>query len=59
MEGEIFDEMSNSTEREYIEPTSSRKTGHQVKEGVVLLVTTPNLNCSSLEELQGWKWRGA
>jgi hypothetical protein len=26
-----FDEMPNSRERELVEPTSSRKTGHQVK----------------------------
>jgi hypothetical protein len=30
-----FDEMPNSKEREFIEPTSSRKTGHQVRDRVV------------------------
>ena len=30
-EGGTLDEMSNSGERELVESTSSRKTGHQVK----------------------------
>jgi hypothetical protein len=30
--GGTFNEMSNTMERELIEPTSSRKTGHQVNE---------------------------
>ena len=29
--GETLDEMSNSGEREFVESTSSRKTGHQVE----------------------------
>jgi hypothetical protein len=32
----ILDEMPNSRERELIEPTSSRKTGHQVRDGVAI-----------------------
>jgi hypothetical protein len=28
--------MPNNRERELIEPTSSRKTGHQVREGVAI-----------------------
>jgi hypothetical protein len=32
----ILDEMSDNTERELIEPTSSRKTGHQVRDGVAI-----------------------
>ena len=34
--GGTLDEMPNSREREIIEPTSSRKTGHQVKDGVAI-----------------------
>jgi hypothetical protein len=32
--GETLDEMPHSRERELIEPTSSRKIGHQVRDGV-------------------------
>jgi hypothetical protein len=32
--GGTLDEMPNNRERELIEPTSSRKTGHQVRDGV-------------------------
>ena len=32
--GGTLDEMPDSRERELIEPTSSRKTGHQVREGL-------------------------
>jgi hypothetical protein len=31
-----LDKMPYSEERELIEPTSSRKTGHQVRDGVVI-----------------------
>ena len=31
-----LDEMPNSRERELIEPTSSRKTGYQVRDGVAI-----------------------
>ena len=31
-----LDEMPNSRERELIEPNSSRKTGHQVRDGVAM-----------------------
>jgi hypothetical protein len=34
--GGTLDEMTNSRERELIEPTSSRKTGHQVWDGVAI-----------------------
>ena len=34
--GGILDEMLYSGERELVEPTSSRKTGHQVKNGVAI-----------------------
>jgi hypothetical protein len=52
--------MPYSGERELEEPTSSRKTEHQVRDGVAI----PQLkalthNCSYLKELQGWKWRRA
>ena len=33
----ILDEMPYIGERELIEPTSSRKTGHQVRDGVAIL----------------------
>jgi hypothetical protein len=32
-----LDKMPDSRERELIEPTSSRKTGHQVRDGVAIL----------------------
>jgi hypothetical protein len=34
--GGTSDEMPNSGERDLIEPTSSRKTGHQVRDGVAM-----------------------
>jgi hypothetical protein len=34
--GGTLDEMPNSRERELIEPTSSRKTRHQVRDGVAI-----------------------
>ena len=34
--GGSLDEMPDSRERELIEPTSSRKTGHQVRDGVAI-----------------------
>ena len=34
--GGTLDEMPNSRERELIEPTSNRKTGHQVRDGVAI-----------------------
>jgi hypothetical protein len=34
--GGTLDEMLNSRERELIEPTSSRKTEHQMREGVAI-----------------------
>jgi hypothetical protein len=36
LKGGTLDEMPESREREFIEPTSSRKTGHQVGDGVVI-----------------------
>jgi uncharacterized protein with gpF-like domain len=52
------DEMPNSGERELVEFTSSRKTGHQVEGwGCRATVKTLIQNCSSLKELQGKKWR--
>jgi hypothetical protein len=35
-QGGTFDVMSNPRERELIEPTTSRKTGHQVRDGVAI-----------------------
>jgi hypothetical protein len=54
-----LDEMPDSRERELIEPTSSRKTGHQVRDGAAIPQSYLSHNCSCLKELQGWKWRGA
>ena len=34
--GGSLDEMSYRGERKLVEPTSSRKTGHQVRDGVVI-----------------------
>ena len=34
--GGTLDEMPNGRERELIEPTSNRKTGHQVRYGVAI-----------------------
>jgi hypothetical protein len=51
--------MPDSRERELKEPTSSRKTGHQMKDGGHPTVTTLTHNCLCLKELQGRKWRGA
>jgi hypothetical protein len=34
--GETLDKMPDSVERELVEPTSSRKTGHQVRDGVAI-----------------------
>jgi hypothetical protein len=57
--GGTLDEMSDSREREFIEPTSRRKTGHHLRDGVAIPVTAMTHNCSYLKELQGWKWIGA
>jgi hypothetical protein len=38
-----FDEMLNSRERDLIEPTSSRKTGHQVRDGIAIHSHTSGL----------------
>jgi hypothetical protein len=58
--GLIFDEMHNSRERERIESTSSRKTGHQSEGWVYHPTVTPlTHNCFCLKELQGRKWREA
>jgi hypothetical protein len=54
--GGTLDEMPASRERELIDPTSCRKTGHQVRDGVVKTLTH---NCFYLKELQRWKWTRA
>jgi hypothetical protein len=54
--GRTLDEMSNSRKRELIEPTSSRKTGHQVRGGVAIISLAHNDSC--LKESQVRKWRG-
>jgi hypothetical protein len=50
--------MPGSRERELIEPTSSRKTGHQRRDDHPIVQTVTHM-LSCLKELQGWKWRGA
>ena len=51
--GGTLDEMSYSGERELVEPSFSKKTGHQVKDGVAIpQIKTLTQNCSSLKEMQ-------
>jgi hypothetical protein len=54
-----LDKMPNNMERELIDPTSSRKIGHHMREGVLPTVITLIHICSCLKKLQAWKWRGA
>jgi hypothetical protein len=51
--GKTLDEMPYSREREFVESTSSRKTQHQVRDGVAITQS------KTLKELQGWKWKGS
>jgi hypothetical protein len=51
--------MPDSREWELIEPTSSRKTGHQVRGGGHPTITSLTHNCFCLKQLQRWKWREA
>jgi hypothetical protein len=57
--GETLDEMSDSREQGLMEPTSSRKTGHQVREGVAISQSRLYLYFFFLKGLKGWKWRVA
>jgi hypothetical protein len=57
--GGTLDEIPNIREKEHIELTSTRKMGHQMREGGHPTLTTLTYNCSCLKELQAWKWRGA
>jgi hypothetical protein len=41
LRNQTLDKIPNSRERELVKPTSSRKTGHQVREGVA--ITQSNL----------------
>jgi hypothetical protein len=54
-----LDEMFYSRERKLIEPTSSRKIGHQVRNRFPSHSQNLTPNCSYLKELWGWKWIGA
>ena len=48
--------MPYSRERELTEPTSRKKTGHQMRNGVAITQSkTLTHNCSCLKELQGKK----
>jgi hypothetical protein len=48
--------MPNNRKRELVEPTSSRMTGYQVRDGVAIQQSkTLTYNCSRLKELQGQK----
>jgi hypothetical protein len=50
--GGTLDEMPYNGEMELVESTSSRKTGHQVREGVAIPQTKTLINnCSCLKEL--------
>jgi hypothetical protein len=57
--GSTLEEMPYIGEREMVEPTSNRKTEHQVKMGFPSTVKTLTHNNSCLKELLGWKWRGS
>jgi hypothetical protein len=57
--GGTLDEMPDSRESELIEPTSSRKAGHHMREGGHSIVKTLTHNHPCLKELQGWIWRGS
>jgi hypothetical protein len=58
LEGETLDEMFYSGERELVELTSNRKTGHQVRDVVDIPQSkTLTHNCSYLKKLQEQKWR--
>jgi len=47
-----------SRETELVEPTSSRKIGHQLGGGVAIPpVITLTHNSSCLKDMQGWKWK--
>ena len=56
--GGTLNEMPDSRERDLIEPTSSKKTGHQMRNESIA-VTTQTCICFCLKELQRWKWREA
>jgi hypothetical protein len=54
----VIDEMPCSGERELVEPTSSRKSGHQERDLVAIPQSKTLIhNCSCLKELQGQKWK--
>jgi hypothetical protein len=56
----IFGEMPDNRERDLIEPTSRRKTGHQVRDGVA--IPQPHLwliIASVRKNYRDGKWRGA
>jgi hypothetical protein len=60
LKGGTLYEMPYSGERELVEPTSSKKTGHQVRDGVTIPQSkTLTHSCSCMKDLQGWKWRRA
>jgi hypothetical protein len=57
-QGGTLDEILYIGERELVEPTSIRKTGHQVRDWVAIPVKTLTRHCFCLKELKGWKWEG-
>jgi len=58
--GGTFYEMPYSGKKELVGPTTSRKTGHQVRDGAAIPQSkTLTHNCSYLAEMQGQKWRRA
>ena len=56
--GESLDEMPYSGERGLVEPTSSKKIGYKVRNGIVIPQSkTLTHKCSCLKELQRQQWR--
>jgi hypothetical protein len=56
--GWTLGEMYYTEEREVVEPTSSRKTGHKMRNDFTIPQSkTLTQHCSCLKELQGQKWR--
>jgi hypothetical protein len=57
-DGETLDEMTNSRSREFVDFSSSRKTGYQGRDGVAIPQSkTLTHNCFCLKEPQGQKLR--
>jgi hypothetical protein len=55
--GGTLDDMTECRERELIEPTSSKKTGHQLRERGAIPQSHYDPQLFLSEKLQGLKWR--